>query len=476
MAVLATQGLGVGVSYAPFTGIAGWLMSIAVRLKQYVRLIVLGAWLGGLGLPAAAVTVDGLYSAQVPVASSSPEDRTQAYSVGLRQVLLRVSGRSDVLELDGASGILGNAESLLQSYQFVRAPDAESGDQLRMMFGPVGVNRALASINAPVWGANRPLTLAWVAVESGGSRILLQSGAQGTGAGWLQTFANAAASRGLPVAFPPSGDNDRRMLSEVWGQFMDSVREASGSYDHDLLALVKIRQQGGQWVGSWSLDGAGVDMANTTVTADSPDQMAGKIVGAWSDRLAQRYAVAAGEVSDAARVDVVVSQVGSMGDYAEVIRALEKMAPVVSANPVRVTRDQMTLKVEISGELAQLEQYVALEPRFVRVESTGTLTSVSRSQPVQAGAGMSPTDGNTPFDGSPSSGPSAPANTHTESQSAGTASAPTPEQRGTPNGEVSYRPTVSDDQPAEETFESLYPTLHYRWQGRGVIAPANASN
>lgn len=456
-------------------------MSIADRLKQGARLIVLGTLLGGFCLPAAAVTVDGLYSAQVPVASSSPEDREQAYSAGLRQVLLRVSGRSDVLDLDGAGALLDKAESLLQSYQFLRAPNDQSSDQLKMMFGPVGVNRALASIDAPVWGTNRPLTLAWVAVESNSGRILLKAGEsgdqQGPGAGWRQAFASAAASRGLPLAFPPGGgDNARRMLSEVWGQFMDSIRQASADYDHDLLALVKIRQQGGQWTASWSLDGAGVNVAATTITADSPSQLADRMVGAWADKLAQRYAVAAGDISDAARVDLVVDGVGSLQDYAAVIQALEKMAPVANADPVRVTADQMTLKVEVNGEVSQLEQYVALEPRFVRVDSGQTTQNVTGSSAGDATTVQSAAPG--PADNSgarAAEGQSAPAgNAPSKTDTTGQTDVGTGPSDAAGSG-VRYRPYVNDNQPAEESFESLYPTLHYRWQGSGVIAPAGAA-
>ncbi len=457
-------------------------MSIADRLKQCARLVVLGTLLGGFCLPAAAVTVDGLYSAQVPVASSSPEDREQAYSAGLRQVLLRVSGRSDVLDLEGAGAILDKAESLLQSYQFLRAADDQSGDQLKMMFGPVGVNRALASINAPVWGTNRPLTLAWVAVESRSGRILLKSGEsamQGPAAGWQHAFASAAASRGLPLAFPPAtGDNAGRMLSEVWGQFMDSIRQASATYDHDLLALVKIRQQGSQWTASWSLDGAGLDAANMSVTADSPDQLADRLVSAWADRLAQRYAVAAGDVSEAARVDLVVDNIVSLSDYAAAVQALEKMAPVMSADPVRVTRDQMTMKVEISGEVSQLEQYVALEPRFVRVGDVMQTQSVTGSE--RGSVSEQRQAGRQSVGNKGARGSGSPAGKPADDSLPRSSVAGTPEPEAVPPAEtkgsgVSYRPLTSNDQPADEAFGSLYPTLHYRWKGSGVIAPADSS-
>ncbi|MBC7182380.1 MAG: DUF2066 domain-containing protein, partial [Marinobacter sp.] len=201
--------------------------------------------LAGFPGPASAVTVSGLYSARVPVAGSSPDQLAEGYSEGLGQVLVRVSGTRDVLALEGAQALLADAESLLLSYQVVRGKSGQN--VLDMSFGAVGVNRALASIGAPVWGANRPLTLAWIAAQDGGSRTLVTDdtqnavapqAAEGT---WQAALAAAASKRGLPLALPPASfGSDRELLSDIWGQFVGRVKAASGEMDRDVLALVRI--------------------------------------------------------------------------------------------------------------------------------------------------------------------------------------------------------------------------------------------
>ncbi|MDX1802391.1 MAG: hypothetical protein R3303_15775, partial [Marinobacter sp.] len=155
---------------------------------------------------------------------------------------------------------------------------------------------------------------------------------------------------------------------------------------------------------------------------------------------------------------------------------LEKMAPVANADPVRVTADQMTLKVEVNGEVSQLEQYVALEPRFVRVESEQTTQNVTGSSAGDATTVQSAAPG--PADNSgarAAEGQSAPAgNAPSKTDTTGQTDVGTGPSDAAGSG-VRYRPYVNDNQPAEESFESLYPTLHYRWQGSGVIAPAGAA-
>ncbi|WP_235937544.1 DUF2066 domain-containing protein [Marinobacter caseinilyticus] len=440
---------------------------MTARLKRKIALVVFVV-LSGACAPAMAVTVEGLYAAQVPVASSAPDDLKQGYASGLQQVMLRVSGDSELLNREGAQALLADAQRLVLSYQFLRAQEAGGQDQLAMSFGAVGVNRALASIDAPVWGANRPLTLAWIAVEDRGGRQLVsrQAAQQSTGGtrDWGVIFARAAADRGLPLTLPPiKGGNDRRTLSEVWGQFMEPVKQASADIGHDLLTVVKISRRGDQWEAAWRLEGNGFSTGDETVSATSQEQLARAIVGAWADMLAGRYAVAAGQVADSATVEILVDEVQSLQDYAEVKAALTKMTPVLGAFPVRVTANQMMVQVAFSGELSQVEQYIALDQRFVEVA-----------------ASTEPTKPNDPGNGSEG--------TQSAIQPAAGSVAATPS--GMPDGEVSEAPATNegtlfeyrpldieqDQELAEQTFESLYPTLKYRWQGSSVIQTGAPSN
>ncbi len=188
--------------------------------------------------PASAVSVSGLYTADVPVAGTSADALKAGYAEGLRQVMVRVSGTREVLELEGIDEVLADAESMLLSYQVNRTAGQS---RLQMSFGAVGVNRALASVQAPVWGANRPLTLAWIAVEDRGDRQLLTRAADsapGSNEGlWAQHLLSAAADRGLPIAFPPETyAGDRALLSDLWGQFVGRIEQAG-------IPAFPVRQQ-----------------------------------------------------------------------------------------------------------------------------------------------------------------------------------------------------------------------------------------
>ena len=429
------------------------------------------AWLALLGLmvaslcaPAAAVTVSGLYNVEVPVAGSSPNELAAGYADGLARVFVRVSGTREVLEQEGIEALLADAESLLLSYQYLRGETGEN--RLRMAFGAVGVNRALASINAPVWGANRPLTLAWVAVEDRGTRTLITDKASGTGASrqvsavWQQAFDQAAQERGLPVALPPAKySGDRELLSDLWGQFVNRIRNASGDLDQDVMALVRVNRSGGQWRAGWVFDGMAMDGGEESVTADSPEALAQTVINRWAERYADRYAVAAGKVAESPQVDIVLKGASSLADYGKVTKVLEGLTPVLSAGATRVKGDQLTLRVAFSGELDQLKEYIALDPRFVPLEAEPREPATASTEPKAAAPAQEPAQ-------------SASGQAEAEATEQGTEVGGQPEGGSDKDGQsmFTYQPMPVDEQEAEQAFESLYQVLYYRWQSTPRIS------
>ncbi|WP_339754568.1 DUF2066 domain-containing protein [uncultured Marinobacter sp.] len=419
--------------------------------------------LAGFSAPATAVTVPGLYSARVPVAGSAPDQLAEGYADGLSQVLVRVSGTRDVLAMDGAEALLSDAESLLLSYQVARD---ESGQSiLSMSFGAVGVNRALASINAPVWGANRPLTLAWIAAEDRGSRTLVTrpavdvaGDAREENAGtWQAAFDEAARKRGLPVALPPSDfTKDRELLSDIWGQFIDRVKSVSRDLDQDVLALVRVSRTGGQWRAGWVFDGMAMNAGEESVVAQTPEALAEAMIDRWAELYASRYAVAASEVGDSPQVDIVLRGVTSLEGYARANQVLESLTPVVSVGAHRVRDEQLTLRVAFSGELDQLREYIALDPRFVPMESDlpdGPGNAAEMTMLNQTPSPATSAEGATASADPEQAGP--------DQQS--------PEEEAADASLFTYQPVPVDEEEAREAFQSLYQILYYRWQPSPVI-------
>jgi len=321
-------------------------------------------WL--LAAQAQAVTVNNLYSANVALQGSGPEALAVSYDVGLREVLVRVAGSRGVLERDGVDGVLGTAESMLTSYQVLNA-GAQS--RVQMSFGAVAVTQALALIQAPVWGANRPLTLAWVALEENGVRALITDTGflDGASAAFRSGFENASRVRGLPLALPVVGAaGNRELLSDIWGQFVSRVRSASNDVGRDVMALVRVSRRGDQWRASWVMDGFSSDSpGEQTVNADSPAALAQALVDRWTELYVSRYGASGGEVGKRPTVDLVLQGVTKLADYAKVSRALAQINAVEDVAPVEVKGSELTLRLTFSGELGQLRDHITLDSRLV---------------------------------------------------------------------------------------------------------------
>ncbi|EMP56490.1 hypothetical protein MSNKSG1_04126 [Marinobacter santoriniensis NKSG1] len=405
-----------------------------------------------------AVTVAGLYSVEVPVAGSGPDQLAKGAADGLGRVLVRVSGSRDVLNLDGVPSLLDDAESLLLSYQFLR--DDQGNDRLQMSFGAVGVNKALASVDAPVWGANRPLTLAWVAVEERGSRRLVTEGDPGGNESpadsWRAAFKEAAADRGLPLALPPaSAAGDRELLSEIWGQFVSNVQSSASNLSHDAMALVRINRSGGQWRAGWVFDGGAANGGEQSVTAATPGELVKAVIDRWTEQYASQYAVSANEVGESPQVDIVIDGVNSVADYGGVTGVLEGLTPVQEVSAARVKGSQLTLRATFTGELDQLKQYIALDSRFVAMDPGSVAPKALEKTGSQAAA----------KDAS-ESGAETSAN-----EVAGSPDAVSPsgngadvKDKGVASTTFTYQPLAKDKADASQAFDSLYQVLYYRWQ------------
>mgnify|MGYP001627818713 CR=1 FL=1 len=331
------------------------------QLRGMVVLMTL-LWLLVSATAAHGVVVNGLYQAEVPVADEEDAQLQEGYRAGLEQVLVRVSGDRNVMDLEGVASQMQNIESLLESWQVEQGATGE--DQLQMVFSAQGVNRLLADAGARVWGANRPKTLAWIAVQDGGDRGLLVETGDRSGQGWSALIHDNAEQRGLPLVLPPADRaSDRSLLSEVWGQFMGQISRASSGIEHDLLAVVRVRQSDGRWQANWLYQGRGIEESRS-VSADSPEALASAMVDAWAGELASRFAVAGDRIETGPYVNLVVEGIGSPSDYAAIKQALSGLNPVESVGATSVSRDRIVLRVVHAGKVAQLKQNIALDERF----------------------------------------------------------------------------------------------------------------
>lgn len=336
-----------------------------------------------------AVTLENLYQAEVLSESQSDAQRRIDASEGLSQVLMRVSGRSDILQNPVIVAALKTPEQYYSEFSYARVEavndaaaalpqpgldplPAETPRQvMRIRFAPSLIAKILREAGLPVWGSNRPSVLSWMAIDDESGRQVL---GEANPSLFAKTLNQAARARGVPLLLPLWDLEDSRGVSssEIWGRFLGRIEAASKRYSPDKILVFRAESEfSNQWRGDWSL-GEGGQWRSGTVYGESQAQLATALVGVLASVLSEQYAV----TSTRSEVRLTVEGITEIQDYAEVSRYLEGLTQVMSVQPVRILTDMVEFKLRSEGEVQQIIDVIALDRKLSLLrldESSSTL-------------------------------------------------------------------------------------------------------
>src|SRR5512147_2797078 len=187
-------------------------MCMGAGLRSWLRgLTAVAALAGGLAAhTGSAATLPNLYRVTVTPDPAAGDQRAAVIKAAMGRLLIRVTGDRNAPFDPALQSMLSDAGRYLSSYGLDRQGQAQVG------FIATQVDQALAALQKPVWGPERPLTLLWIAVDDGnGGRALLgandqpQLGLEPTPPGMTERLAalrkdllSVADERGLPVTLP----------------------------------------------------------------------------------------------------------------------------------------------------------------------------------------------------------------------------------------------------------------------------------
>ncbi len=341
--------------------------------------------------PAGGVVVDNLYRAEVEVVGKGEEARDEGFRKALERVIVRVAGRDDVLDDDELEAMLADPARFVQQFQYtpIERDDADSGAEeptdgasdadgdaasadeppthrLQVTFAGSRVDQALDEGGVTVWGRQRPEILVWLAVDDGERRYIVSADGETR---VQDQLAGAAKRRGLPLLLPLMDTDDRRLVDfvDIKGGFFDAVREASARYRAENLLIGYIERRGTDWTGQWHLLGVG-DRRTWRDTSSARAAVLEAGVAGTTRRIAAAFAGRAGEIQP---VHLRVRGVADLTAYASISSYLEGLARVDSAAVDRLGPTEAVFRVEVQGQIAQLERAITLG---------GTLRAVERAR------------------------------------------------------------------------------------------------
>lgn len=336
------------------------------------------------GAPARAALVTGLYEARVPVADQSSSARSTALQQAFAAVLVKVTGARSLPASLSAS--LGDAAHYVQQYRYEQVSADPSAPQnpslvLWARFDAKVVNDAVAAAHAPLWGAERPRTLMWLALQdTPGGRLLAAS----DNSLLMQTLMTAAQQRGIALVFPQMDAVDHAVLGvpDVSGFAADRIRQASSRYRPDAVLVGNITPFGaGQYAAHWRLM-SGTDQQNWETPPGDEVVTAVDGVQVSADRYAARYAIAAG-AGELTGVALSVQGVSTLDIYAKVLAYLNGLTPVRAVHVQRMAQGSAYFTLDAHGTLEGLQSALVLGGLLTPADST---TPAPATAPMASGA------------------------------------------------------------------------------------------
>jgi hypothetical protein len=339
----------------------------------YLRILVVIVC--GFCTSSQAGNVKGLYEGQVLVSSEDEAERLAAQGRALRQVLGKLSGVTSPAGAAVDAAVAAPQRYLQQfSYRRDEAGDDGSGAPLSLWasFEASAVDALVRDAQLPVWSAQRPATLIWMAVAMPQSIELLAPDSATVDAKILPAISQRAWTRGIPVTYPLLDLEDRVRIqsADIWQLDKDKIMEASARYGAGAVLVGRIEADvTGAWRARWALFEAGGESQWTTQGLTASATAPGAI-DEVADRLSARYAVFdSGEQSGGDTISVQIVDVRALGDYARVLTYLQGLDQVSRLVFRAAGSNEMRLSMQVRGGREGLTRAAAFSD-VLRVEAT----------------------------------------------------------------------------------------------------------
>jgi hypothetical protein len=298
---------------------------------------------------ARAVEVPTLYTAEVPFDSSARNARERAYDLALAEVILRFSG----------SELSNDAAAIEQLFPdpaaYVMQFRSGGEDTLWVSFDGAAIEQTLRAAGQTAWGADRPLTLVWLAVDWGqGRREIVaaddperEERSINRNELLRERILESAERRGLPLLFPLLDTVDLQSVtfSDIWGGFDERVIEASRRYGADSVLIGRIRP-GSSRRENWSYFFSG----DSRSWNGSPELVVGQV----ADLLAAEFAV--GGSAPLESVAIAVSGIVSVDLYGQLHSILNGVSLIEEFAITEVSGDRVSLRVGVRGGAERLRR------------------------------------------------------------------------------------------------------------------------
>jgi hypothetical protein len=309
-----------------------------------MRFLGIVALLLGLSLGARA---DSLNMVVLPVDGRGETERQEALQQGLKQMLVRLSGKQQVVDQPVTEQALAQLDRWVTRYDY-------NGDTLLARYDTHGLMDFMAVEGAPVWGFPRPQVLIWL-VEQGAGRGDMVAGDHEL----REQLVSEAQRRGLSLVVPEWDRQDRNAVTvaDVRGRFDNQLLSASDRYSHELV-VAAVLYEGSPTKVSWRVLQGNKTLDQGREESASVEQAVKTLVDAVTDQLAQRYAVASSASQQLTLLEV--EQVQTLADWYQLQGFLSGLSGMRAVSLVQTSDQVVTFGLDFGASDSQLRSLLEL--------------------------------------------------------------------------------------------------------------------
>lgn len=340
-----------------------WVSGLQVRSKALGLAI---AWFAGLGAGVWATTayaeeVQWLYQVAVPVASQSIADREAAAGIALTEVLQRVSGRASIPDSTRLRLAISQPDRYYDQFRYQRS-QRDGSTQLRVDFSAPAINELSKALELPLWWANRPRVILWSMDQAGGV-----IGAQDPE--FALGLQQRARQRGVPLVMPVPDETGAFDVSDnaVRRADLSSLAAYSSTYGAELIGAGRLSGSAGNLSGRWVIKLAGRDRTLSVRAADAT-QLGTALADKLANVLAEQFAV----VGTAGELQVVVSGVNDLRQYAHLLRYFGSLAFVDDTMVRSLAQGQLTMALQTQANQDKLLELLAVDGLLIPEDAAAT--------------------------------------------------------------------------------------------------------
>ena len=333
-------------------------------MKFLKVLLLLAALACLLQAPARAVTVEDLFTVELPVADQTTSLRLESFSEAFKQVIVKVSGSDEALQSPAFKRPIQNSARYVKQFRYLtRELDDDEDEELdigrlvlRIDFDQQLIESLLREQGFPVWGRERPSTLLVVAYDVNENIKLVSDDATPD---LVEAFDSAASMHAVPVLFPLMDLEDSALIGigDVAARQYESIEAMARRYQPNVMMVGQmIGRSGAGWQGAWEVS-FDEQLFKWNFKASSKQTVIDQAIRNLAKILASEYALEARRPVD----DVLllnVSDLSSIEQLIQIRKYLQSLNAVDSVGVAMVSKNSVTYRLKLRNDPEQLQRLI----------------------------------------------------------------------------------------------------------------------